>query len=226
MATDAVRSPSSAEAIARAERLAEAEGLTLIPSTNTSGYKGVSKAHHVRGYLTRVRENSADVHLGCFETAAEGALAYARYLGPDRCAQEAQKRLRAGGSNPNIHRQFGVPRLLPSANTERQESGVDEVTIVESVLVESHEHGDHEDDITNAPASVQTLQEPNHGAAVTAAHGDCESSTSEACSFKRKRIAQTLTDEYELTTSQHSAGKLTVPVPTGAVRATITFHFA
>ena len=64
------------EAAEAAVRQAEAEGLTLQPANNAVGYRGV--ARHGGTYQARVSRAGKEVHIGCFATAEEAALAYAR----------------------------------------------------------------------------------------------------------------------------------------------------
>ena len=67
---------------------ATAEGLTLEPSTNASGYKrvfvdgarlqGKRRGSQAKIFNVRVKRAGTEVHLGFFATAEEGALVYAR----------------------------------------------------------------------------------------------------------------------------------------------------
>ena len=71
-----------ADAAEAAERQAEAEGLTMQPSDNAAGYRGVyyidrSKAL-AKPFFATVWRASKQVHLGNFATAEEAALTYAR----------------------------------------------------------------------------------------------------------------------------------------------------
>ena len=62
-------------------RQAEAEGLTLLRSASSStGYKGVtfSSSCKSKPYQAQVTRGGKTVHLGCFTTAEEAALCYAR----------------------------------------------------------------------------------------------------------------------------------------------------
>ena len=60
-------------------RQAEVEGLTLQPSNNVVGFKGVSfNSGRPKPYKAEVRRGSKRVHLGCFATAEEAALCYTR----------------------------------------------------------------------------------------------------------------------------------------------------
>ena len=67
---------------------AKAEGLTLVRSSTSTGFRGVT---HNRGSKTNpfkaeIRVDGAIKSLGAHTSAALAALAYARYLGPERCA--------------------------------------------------------------------------------------------------------------------------------------------
>ena len=76
--TDWLMLPSPSE---EAVRQAEAEGLTLLEADNTTGYTCVyfnSGNCKTRPYHAKVRRGGKDVSLGCFATAEEAALAYAR----------------------------------------------------------------------------------------------------------------------------------------------------
>ena len=58
---------------------AEAEGLTLLKSDNTTGYFGVVlQPGHPKPYQAQVRRGGKQVYLGCFATAEEAALCIAR----------------------------------------------------------------------------------------------------------------------------------------------------
>ena len=66
-----------------AVRQAEAEGLTLQPSNNNSGYRGVRKnsdGRKPKPFQAMVWRVGKQVYLGSFATAEEAALAYARTL--------------------------------------------------------------------------------------------------------------------------------------------------
>ena len=68
-------------AAAAAVRQAEAEGLTLQPSDNATGYRGVHKhclGGRTKPFQAQVGRAGKLVHLGYFATAEEAALAYAR----------------------------------------------------------------------------------------------------------------------------------------------------
>ena len=104
------------DALAKAEALAEAEGLCLVRANSQSGYKGV----HPKGRGYQVEAPATVGHhgiknrpsLGIFLTAAEAALAYARHLGPAECAAAAAKRPNApiGGRPQPLA--FGMPNTV------------------------------------------------------------------------------------------------------------------
>ena len=89
-----VAKPKPAPLTAReAVAQAAAEGLTLEPSSNAAGYKGVSL--YGSRYQARVTRASKDAHLGYFVTAEEAALAVARFnarTDPPAAAPAAAKR--------------------------------------------------------------------------------------------------------------------------------------
>ena len=69
--------PAGAEAIRQAER----EGLTLTASSSNSGYKGVTfypNRQCSKKYQLKVKVGGTTVFLGCFATAEQAALFYAR----------------------------------------------------------------------------------------------------------------------------------------------------
>ena len=65
-----------------ARQQAQAEGLTLLVSKNTTGFYGVhlSKPGRAKSYGARVKRGGKDVRLGNFATAEEAALCVARSL--------------------------------------------------------------------------------------------------------------------------------------------------
>ena len=64
--------------LADARKVAEAEGLTLVPSSSTTGFKGV----RVSGGRFLAVGTGEKVIAWC-DSIAAAALAYARYLGPE-----------------------------------------------------------------------------------------------------------------------------------------------
>ena len=73
--------------VVEAERLAAAEGLSLVPADNTTGFKCVSYNNsYIKPYKAEIGQNGEQHRVGTFATAAEAALAYARRLGPAGCA--------------------------------------------------------------------------------------------------------------------------------------------
>lgn len=79
-----------------AEALAAAEGLKLVRDPRTKfGFTGVKKAARCKGlpYLAFGSRGGRLMPLGRFSTAAEAALAYARFLGSDESRRKAQRKL-------------------------------------------------------------------------------------------------------------------------------------
>ena len=66
--------------VAEAVRLASVEGLTLEPAETTGSYKGVTKdkTKQSKPYKAQIRQGGMLKTLGCFATAEEAALAFAR----------------------------------------------------------------------------------------------------------------------------------------------------
>ena len=74
--------PAPTAAGAEAIRQAAREGLTLSTSSNSTGYKGVSYCPKERGskkYKLEVKTRGKTAFLGCFATAEQAALFYARW---------------------------------------------------------------------------------------------------------------------------------------------------
>ena len=75
---------------AEARRLAAEEGLVLVPADNTTGFKGVYLSGKSKPFLAQIRADKGHDrkkhHLGTYISAAEAALAVARFFGPAGCA--------------------------------------------------------------------------------------------------------------------------------------------
>ena len=56
----------------------QARNTRLVRSTNKSGFKGVSKLN--KKWLAKIGVNHKSIHLGCFDTPKEAALAYDNYV--------------------------------------------------------------------------------------------------------------------------------------------------
>ena len=80
-------------ALAEAERLALAEGLTLVlEPSNLSGFKGVCETRNgtfAASARTGPRGTAEPRYLGTFGSAAEAALAVARHMGAEACEAAA-----------------------------------------------------------------------------------------------------------------------------------------
>ena len=99
--------PMTAE---EAVRQAEAEGLTLLKADNISGFKGVgftSGSKKAKPYQAKVQRGGMTVYLGCFATAEEAALTFAR-------SPEAQAAVMAAAAAPP------APPPMPAEEAVRQ----------------------------------------------------------------------------------------------------------
>ena len=75
------------EALAHAER----EGLTLVRSaTNKTGFKNLQyyKGDPPHPYQLKIRRDGRTSHIGSYNVPEEGALEYARIVGPEASARE------------------------------------------------------------------------------------------------------------------------------------------
>ena len=58
-----------------------------MPAATTTGWKGIAKVSgSSRPFQAKIRQGGKQHNLGYYATAAEAALAYARFLGPEGCA--------------------------------------------------------------------------------------------------------------------------------------------
>merc|ERR1712097_41166 len=72
---------------AQAQAAAAAEGPTLVPAENATGFMGVSSSSSAtKPFKAQASRGGRQQHLGCFATAEEAALAVARFLGPEGVA--------------------------------------------------------------------------------------------------------------------------------------------
>ena len=101
------------DAEAKALRLAAAEGLALVRSNNKTGFSNVHQYRGSRNYHVEVTSKSSGAreNLGTFATAAEAALAYARYLGPERSHALAEKPRAKPPARIKDDHEFGQPRI-------------------------------------------------------------------------------------------------------------------
>ena len=119
-----------------AARLAAAEGLCLVPAHNEAGYRGVSRQAGTKSFPFNVRKRNMD--LGKFASAAEGALAYARYIGASASAKEASQAPRGPKRRADDHAGFGVPVLQQGCETIQAvvcEGSSDDEAICDSTIV-------------------------------------------------------------------------------------------
>ena len=132
------------EALQEAERLAQAEGLTLVRAVSLTGFKWVTVDrrdgvfHHIsRPYRAKRKpKHGTSFDLGTFPSAAEAALAIARRLGPD-ASRDAAALAAAGKRVYNPGGEFGVSQRLQEV----------EVTALEVVC-------DHDEDDGGAAVEI------------------------------------------------------------------------
>ncbi|EOD08643.1 hypothetical protein EMIHUDRAFT_217386 [Emiliania huxleyi CCMP1516] len=131
----------------------EAEGLRLhLSSTSATGYKGVSRDE---GRFRAIREvDGRRVSLGCFATAVEAAVAYARPVQQQRCSAPAaasvhlQRHPRFGRVGVPVGwsikewriQQDAVLRRPPRRNREEAHVGPSKVLVVGGTVAESAQY--------------------------------------------------------------------------------------
>ena len=73
---------------AEAHAAAAAEGLSLVPAENSTGFKGVSRytSSVSKPFQVTLCHDGRNKFLGRFATAEEAALAVARFIGPEGVA--------------------------------------------------------------------------------------------------------------------------------------------
>ena len=100
---------------AEARRLAEAEGLELIRSTDSmSGFLGVCRSgSSSKPYVSKLWTEGKLKHLGRYPTAEEASLAYARALGPEGVQAAA-----SAPSRPSRQAQMSAEEALATADRE------------------------------------------------------------------------------------------------------------
>ena len=104
---------SLSRAAEEALRQPEAEGLTLLKSVSSStGYKGVRfNSDRTQPYQAQVTRGGKTVHLGCFTTAEEAALCYARAVRTAPRPKEGQAHAAAAAA---------AAAALPAKRTRRE----------------------------------------------------------------------------------------------------------
>ena len=95
------------------------EGLTLEPSTNTSGYKGVGKVS-CNSYRAEVERSGKRTHLGSFVTAEEAALVVTRAIGNTRTVAPSAPPSRTTASHQKAAKRAALPLEAPRSKQIRQ----------------------------------------------------------------------------------------------------------
>ena len=174
--------PESLAKACHAERLATSEGLKLVRANNLTGFRGVSREGRRSGRDSfRVRCGNDDV--GFYSSAAEGALAYARFIGPIESVKQVLAFERSGERSAYVlarrntaasaakeYRGFGVP-LAKRLATHRDEH-VQQTDTVECVAVSDEEAADDADAIVVAavlaPVAGESSSSDEQSAAIPA----------------------------------------------------------
>ena len=217
----------STDALATAMAIAEAEGLTLVPADNESGFKNVNRVEKAvtRPFRVRVRHEGKDVVLGTFDTAAEAALCYARFLGPELCWQQAKR--------PRTKRGEGFGEGFGVGNHELlQKAASSASSVVECRIVGDGDDDERTGTVSSEICTIEGVVEACEGSP-SSSNGSGGVATprppfaAQATPTPRwKRLRASRTEEFEV---QLSAGDETIvlPVPRGAVggRVRVSIEF-
>jgi hypothetical protein len=204
-------------AVTKALRLAQEENLCLLPANTPSGYKCVQC--RANRFIVNVHMQGKTTQLGSYSTAPEAALAYARHIGPARCAVEARR------PPPSSHKSAGSREPCGFGLAFGQPSGDQAIVAYADDDDEGDGHVDAEAITvvsTVAPPAAPELPPPlpPPPPPATGAGGSGVK--------RRRRVVQ---DEYELElappTDRVRTQRLDFEVPAGARRASVTvvYHF-
>ena len=196
------------DAEAKALRLAAAEGLELVRSNNKTGFSNVYHHHGRSNYHVEITHDGRKQSLGSFDTAAEAALAYARYLGPERSHVGPRAKPPA---RRKYDYEFGQPRIPTAASS----------TSLEVACVAA----DDDDDDDDGLAVVYAETAATHGG--TGSPSDATATPTAATAapaLKKRRVVH----EYELRLGAAAGQRqvtVTIDVPPGATLGTLTAAF-
>ena len=201
------------DAEAKALRLAAAEGLALVRSNNRSGFSCVYP-HGSSSYNVEVNYSKSGgerENLGTFATAAEAALAYARYLGPERSRALAERpRARPPARTKDDH-EFGQPRITTAASKSHE------------VACVAADDDDYDDD--DGVAVVYAESAVAYGGAGSPSDATATPTAATAApALKKRRVVH----EYELRLGAAAGQRqvtVTIDVPPGATLGTLTAAF-
>ena len=150
-------------------------------------------------------------HLGTFATAAEAALAYARYLGPERSHALAEKLRAKPTARVKDDHEFGQPRIPTAASS----------TSLEVACVAA----DDDDDDDDGLAVVYAETAATHGGAGSPSDATATPTAATAApALKKRRVVH----EYELRLGAAAGQRqvtVTIDVPHGATLGTLTAAF-
>ena len=206
------------DADAKAERLAAAEGLVLVRSNNKTGFSNVYPVQGSLAGLVRVEVGSTAggkrEHLGSFATAAEAALAYARYLGPERSRALAEKPRAKPPARTKDDHEFGQPRITTAASSASHE--------VACVAADDDDDYDQDD---GGVAVVYAESAVAYGGGGSPSDATTTPTAATAApALKKRRVVH----EYELRLGAAAGQRqvtVTIDVPPGATLGTLTAAF-
>ena len=201
------------DAEAKALRLAAAEGLELVRSNNKTGFSNVYHHHGRSNYHVEITHDGRKQSLGSFDTAAEAALAYARYLGPERSHALAEKPRAKPPARIKDDHEFGQPRIPTAASS----------TSLEVACVAADDDDDYDDDDGLAVVYAETAA--THGGAGSPSDATATPTAATAApALKKRRVVH----EYELRLGAAAGQRqvtVTIDVPPGATLGTLTAAF-
>ena len=188
------------DAEAKALRLAAAEGLVLVRSNNKTGFSNVHQYRRSCSYHVESSTDGKRETLGTFATAAEAALAYARYLGPERSHALAEKPRAKPPARIKDDHEFGQPRIPTAASS----------TSLEVACVAADDDDDYDDDDGLAVVYAETAA--THGGAGSPSDATTTPTAATAApALKKRRVVH----EYERSARREGAGSARA----GAARA-------
>ena len=203
------------DAEAKALRLAAAEGLELVRSNNKTGFSNVHQYRRSASYHVESSTDGKRETLGTFATAAEAALVYARYLGPERShalAQKPKPRAKRPARAKDDH-EFGRPRIPTAASSTSHEV---------ACVAADDDYDDEDDGVVVYAESV--VADSDAGAESPSDATATPTAATAAPALKKRRVVH----EYELRLGAAAGQRqvtVTIDVPHGATLGTLTAAF-
>jgi len=197
---------------AEADAMAAAEGLTIVPAANSTGYRGVS--YKSNGFVVRVSKDGTAYDLGIYSTIAEAALCYSRFVGPEESAKQAQSFHRnhgASGQGGGPRRGKAAPSIqgevldVVACDASDDQADDEAAAIVVTADAWSKNIGSGEGSSQAVPRALPASSVPQIAPQAAMRNGSIMQQA-----LKRKRSVTTI--EYAAQLSQ-SADTITIPVP-------------